>query len=171
MQEEFLATPQAAEWLALHDPAAQRRTAAQWLTFLKGNAVPRRPVAYRLPVEKVAGRNTYSTRELAKFLEAEKMRVAGRMTRQMAMAMQASESGCLNQQWDGSQGRFYGQFDEKTKTPFVKLAIDQPLQTFRLSLQDAAKLKVSIDDAIVNAESIAEEHDPTYQRKVHKRRD
>ena len=71
----------------------------------------------------------------------------------------------LNQRWS-DQGRCFGQYDDKVREPYVKLAIDQPLQTFRLSLTDAARLLVQLDDAIFNAESIASERDPEYVRKL-----
>ena len=153
---DLLDTQQAADWLAENDPRELKRSAADWLTYLKGNRVRTRTVAYRIPYTKIAARNLYAVAELHKFISAERMRIDGRYDMHTVKAMQAFELGMLNRKWEGN-GRIYGQFDDATKTPFVKLAIDNPLQTFRMSIDEAIEFFKEVGHAISHAEAMADE--------------
>ena len=162
MTEEERMTPQrAAERLA---QLAPRRDTANWLRWLAHNRNPKRPAAFRVPYTKDAGRIWYSENALKQAAATDRAVQAGHTAKE-ATLLQAAEGGLLNRPWRDA-GRVYGQFDHSKGEPFVKLAIDSPLMTFRLSLHDAATLMVELDNAIHNAESMAEELDPSYQRKL-----
>lgn len=151
----------AAQWLAQHAPS---RSPAGWLQWLGNNRSTLRATAYRVPFKKTGRRVLYALADLRRVVQTEEL-IAQGLSPQRAGLAQVVESGLLNQPWHG-KGRIYGQYDDDKKTPFVKLAIDSPLQTFRLSLQEAAALLVQVDDAIRNAEGIAVERDPAYVRKL-----
>jgi len=163
-KEEQLTPQRAAEWLAQHHPT---RSAAAWLQWLANNRNSNRPAAFRVPCLKDAGRVWYALRDLVTLLATEQAIQAGHTAKEVTL-LRAVEDGMLNRPWHGA-GRVYAQYDSKSKEPFVKLAIDNPLMTFRLSLKEAAALLVELDDAIVNAEHMAEELDPAYQRKTRPR--
>lgn len=164
MAEEEQMTPQrAAEWLALRHP---KRSAVAWQQWLANNRNPNRPAAFRVRCIKDAGRIWYALPDLVALLATEQAIQAGH-TAQEATLLRAVEDGMLNRPWHGA-GRVYGQYDGTARRPFVKLAIDSPLMTFRLSLKDAAELMVDIENAIFNAEDMAEELDPNYKRALAK---
>ncbi len=156
---EKMTTAAAAEWLQSRHP---KRSAAAWVQWLANNRNPNRSAAFRVPFVKEAGHVWYSLQALQAILSAEQAIKAGHTSKE-ATLLQAAGNGLLNRPWPG-MGRFYGQADQGG--PFVKLAIDSPLQTFRLSLKEAAALMGEIEDAIRNAESIAAELDPNYQPKL-----
>lgn len=159
--QELVTAPQAAAWLAQCHPKRDAQAWAQWLT---NNRKATRPATVRVPFAKVGNKIWYALNDLRRLADHETAIDQG-FTSQGASLMASVEAGLLDQPWSG-QGRFYGQYDEKTREPYVKLAIDQPLQTFRLSLKDAAGLFMQLDDAIRNAEYIAAERDPEYQPKL-----
>lgn len=164
-EEEEKMTPQrAAEWLAQRQVT---RNAAAWQQWLANNRNPNRPAAFRVPCLKDAGRVWYALRDLVALLATEQAIQAGHTAQEVTL-LRAVEEGMLNRPWPGA-GRVYAQYDSAAKEPFVKLAIDHPLITFRLSLKEAAALLVEVDDAIVHAENMAEELDATYRRKTRPR--
>lgn len=158
---ETLSAAKAAEWLAQHQP---KRLASEWLQWLANNRNTSRPATVRVPFVKIGRTVWYKVSDLQRLANHQDMIERG-FAPEAANMLASVEAGLLNQRWS-DQGRFFGQYDDKVREPYVKLAIDQPLQTFRLSLTDAARLLVQLDDAIFNAESIASERDPEYVRKL-----
>lgn len=159
MEEYTFTRMMATEWLAIHLP---KRTATQWGHWLRNNASrgPKaRPGSYTIPHAVIGRTAYYRPSDLEAFARYENDREQGLV----ALTERATAEGAFNRVWNDI-GRFYGQADKSG--PFVKLAIDAPLQTFRLSLKEAAELMVQLDDAITNAESIAIELNPSYQRKL-----
>lgn len=160
-QQTQLTTAAAAEWLAERAPA---RSTAEWTRWLTNNANPKRRAPFRVPRSKIGGRYFYEVSDLGNLVDYDQAIREG-WAPSAANTLAIAESSLTNQRWS-SQGRFYGQYDDTAQEPFVKLAIDQPLQTFRLSLEDAARLFTQLEGAIINAESIASERNPEYQRKL-----
>lgn len=154
-----MTTAAAAEWLQSKLP---KSSAAAWVQWLANNRNPKRAAAFRVPFAKAAGHVWYDLKDLQAILATEQAIKAGHSSKEASL-LRAAEVGMLNQPWQGA-GRFYGQADQSG--PYVKLAIDSPLQTFRLSLKDAAALMAQLEDAIRNAESMATELDPNYQRNL-----
>jgi len=158
---ETLSAAKAAEWLAQQQP---QRQAPGWLQWLANNRNSSRPATVRVPFAKIGRTVWYRIADLQRLADLQDMIERG-FAPEAANMLASAEAGLLNQRWS-DQARFYGQYDDRGKEPYVKLAIDQPLQTFKLSLTDAARLLVQLDKAIINAESIASDRDPAYVRKL-----
>lgn len=158
---EQLTSARAADWLAQHQP---KRNSAEWHQWLTNNRNAARSATVRVPFAKIGRTVWYRLSDLQRLAAHEDMVTRG-FAPETANMLASADAGLLNQRWR-DQGRFYGQYDDKAREPFVNLAIDQPLQTFRLSLEDAARLFTQLEGAIVNAESIASERNPEYQRKL-----
>lgn len=156
---EKMTAAAAADWLQSKLP---KRSAAAWVQWLANNRNPKRASAFRVPFAKAAGHVWYDLKDLQAILATEQAIKAGHSSKEASL-LRAAEVGMLNQPWQGA-GRFYGQADHSG--PYVKLAIDSPLQTFRLSLEEAIDVVEQIARAINAAESMAAEIDPSYQRKL-----
>lgn len=162
MTIELMTANRAADWLQQRLP---KRSAAAWVQWLANNRNTSRPAAFRVPFTKEAGRVWYAVADLQALLTTEQAIESGRSARETTL-LHAAETGMLNRPWNGI-GRFYGYAGNGE--PCVRLGIDAPLMTFKLSLKEAAELIVQIEDAIHNAECIAAEQDPNYQPKLKRR--
>ncbi len=157
MTKDLMTATRAADWLQQRLP---KRSAAAWVQWLANNRNQSRAAAFRVPFTKEAGRIWYALADLQAILATEQAIENGRSARETTL-LHAAETGMLNRPWKDI-GRFYGYYTNAE--PCVKLGIDAPLMTFKLTLKEAAELIVQIEDAIINAEDAAVHHNPNYQR-------
>lgn len=148
MTDEFIDTKRAADWLAAHDQQNPKRSAASWLTFLKGNRVPSRAVAYRIPFEKVAGHNVYSVHELQRFMDAEQQRINGGFDSRTVKLMQAfglnQGGGAYGRQWQGGSANIGVTNDGER---FVQVQIKEPFMVIRMTPEQALSFSKELNDA------------------------